>query len=73
MIARVTIEPPTGGWAQSFPSELPEPYRAYISFEGEAASLLNYECLFVPGLLQTEPMSTPTRLPGGCRPPAGAD
>jgi len=41
-------------WLQSFPSELPEPYRAYISFEGEANSLLNYECLFMPGLLQTE-------------------
>lgn len=41
-------------WLQSFPDELPEPYRAYISFEGDATSLLNYECLFVPGLLQTE-------------------
>jgi transcriptional regulator with XRE-family HTH domain len=41
-------------WLQSFPDELPEPYRAYISFEGEARSLTNYECLFVPGLLQTE-------------------
>lgn len=42
------------GWLQSFPNELPEPYPTYISFEGEARSLLNYECLFVPGLLQTE-------------------
>lgn len=41
-------------WLQSFPTELPEPYPTYISFEGEAKSLLNYECLFVPGLLQTE-------------------
>ena len=41
-------------WLQSFPSELPEPYTTYISFEGEAQSLLNYECLFIPGLLQTE-------------------
>jgi transcriptional regulator with XRE-family HTH domain len=41
-------------WLQSFPTELPEPYPTYISFEGEARSLLNYECLFVPGLLQTE-------------------
>ncbi|HUZ51100.1 MAG TPA: helix-turn-helix transcriptional regulator [Streptosporangiaceae bacterium] len=40
-------------WLQSFPGELPEPYPTYISFEGEARSLLNYECLFVPGLLQT--------------------
>jgi len=41
-------------WLQSFPTELPEPYPTYISFEGEAKSLLNYESLFVPGLLQTE-------------------
>jgi transcriptional regulator with XRE-family HTH domain len=41
-------------WLQSFPTELPEPYPTYISFEGEAKSLLNYECLFIPGLLQTE-------------------
>src|SRR5262249_59499898 len=27
---------------------------AYISFETEAASVRNYESLFVPGLLQTE-------------------
>jgi transcriptional regulator with XRE-family HTH domain len=41
-------------WLQVFSSELPEEYTAYISFEGEARSLLNYECQFVPGLLQTE-------------------
>ena len=41
-------------WLQSFPSELPEAYTTYISFEGEARSLLNYECLFIPGLLQIE-------------------
>lgn len=41
-------------WLQSFPAELPTPYANYISFEGEARSLLNYECLFIPGLLQTE-------------------
>jgi len=41
-------------WLRSFPSELPEAYTTYISFEAEARSLLNYECLFVPGLLQTE-------------------
>ncbi len=41
-------------WLQSFPPELPEAYATYISFEGEAQSLLNYECLFIPGLLQTE-------------------
>lgn len=41
-------------WLQSFPTGLPEPYPTYISFEAEARSLLNYECLFIPGLLQTE-------------------
>jgi transcriptional regulator with XRE-family HTH domain len=41
-------------WLQSFPPELPEAYATYIAFEGEASTLLNYECLYVPGLLQTE-------------------
>jgi transcriptional regulator with XRE-family HTH domain len=41
-------------WLQSFPAGLPDPYPTYITFEGEAQSLLNYESLFVPGLLQTE-------------------
>ena len=41
-------------WLQSFPPELPEAYATYIAFEGEASSLLNYECLYIPGLLQTE-------------------
>ncbi len=45
-------------WLQSFPNELPEPYPTYISFEGEARSLLNYESLFIPGLLQTEDYAT---------------
>lgn len=42
------------GWLQTFPADLPEKYSSYISFESEAASLLNYETSFVPGLLQTE-------------------
>jgi transcriptional regulator with XRE-family HTH domain len=42
-------------WLQSFPSGLPGPYTTYIAFEGEARSLLNYESLFIPGLLQIEP------------------
>lgn len=40
------------GWMT--PYNLPEPYAHYISFEREARSLLNFECSFVPGLLQTE-------------------
>ncbi|GAA1799939.1 helix-turn-helix domain-containing protein [Planosporangium flavigriseum] len=42
------------GWLQQFESELPEQYTTYISFEGDARSIRNYESLFVPGLLQTE-------------------
>ncbi|MFK3984873.1 helix-turn-helix domain-containing protein [Micromonospora sp. NPDC050397] len=42
------------GWLQAFESELPDEYTAYISFEAEACGVRNYECLFVPGLLQTE-------------------
>lgn len=41
-------------WLQSFAAGLPDPYTTYITFEGEAQSLLNYEALFIPGLLQTE-------------------
>jgi transcriptional regulator with XRE-family HTH domain len=41
-------------WLQSFPKELSASYAFYIGFEGEARSLLNYEGLFLPGLLQTE-------------------
>jgi transcriptional regulator with XRE-family HTH domain len=41
-------------WLQSFPSDLPYTYTTYITFETEARSLLNYESLFIPGLLQTE-------------------
>jgi transcriptional regulator with XRE-family HTH domain len=40
-------------WLRSFPAELPDAYTTYIAFEGEASSLLNYESLFIPGLLQT--------------------
>lgn len=50
-LVRQSTEP---SWLQSFPSELPEAYTTYILFESEARSLLNFESLFVPGLLQTE-------------------
>lgn len=43
------------GWLQQYEHELPELLTAYISFEAEARSVRNYESLFVPGLLQTEP------------------
>lgn len=41
-------------WLQSHQLELPDQYATYIGFEAEAESVLNYESLFVPGLLQTE-------------------
>lgn len=41
-------------WLHTFASELPERYASYIEFEAEAEEVLNYECLFIPGLLQTE-------------------
>ncbi|MDQ2874072.1 MAG: helix-turn-helix domain-containing protein [Actinomycetota bacterium] len=57
-------------WLQTFPDELPPTYRAYIEFEGEAAGLLNYESLYVPGLFQireyaraTIQAGAPTALP----------
>ncbi|MEV0618609.1 helix-turn-helix transcriptional regulator [Nonomuraea sp. NPDC050404] len=40
------------GWLQR--TDLPEPYSNYIYFESEASALLDFEALFVPGLLQTE-------------------
>jgi transcriptional regulator with XRE-family HTH domain len=40
-------------WLQQF-ADLPQPYAAYIAFESEARTLINYESLLVPGLLQTE-------------------
>ncbi|TDC56255.1 XRE family transcriptional regulator [Actinomadura sp. KC345] len=44
----------TRGWLHTFASDLPERYASYIEFESEACEVLNYECLFIPGLLQTE-------------------
>ncbi|MGI5167612.1 helix-turn-helix domain-containing protein [Spirillospora sp. CA-253888] len=41
-------------WLHTLASSLPEHYASYIEFETAAKSVLNYECLFVPGLLQTE-------------------
>lgn len=43
-----------GGWLQTYQSELPETYTTYIEFEDEAQTTLNYQSLFIPGLVQTE-------------------
>ncbi|MFI6736314.1 helix-turn-helix domain-containing protein [Nonomuraea sp. NPDC050451] len=41
------------GWLHPSDSGLPEQYTAYINFEAEAREILNFETIFVPGLLQT--------------------
>ncbi len=42
------------GWWSKYADTLSGPYATYIGFESEAAELLSYETLVVPGLLQTE-------------------
>ncbi|GHH70104.1 transcriptional regulator [Streptosporangium violaceochromogenes] len=42
------------GWLHGFEADLPGQYSAYIGLEAEAQRAINYESLFVPGLLQTE-------------------
>ncbi|MBB2911274.1 transcriptional regulator with XRE-family HTH domain [Streptosporangium becharense] len=42
------------GWLHGLEAELPGPYSTYIGLEAEAQQAINYESLFIPGLLQTE-------------------
>jgi len=42
------------GWWETFSSSLPPEYAALIGMEAEARSMLSWEPLIVPGLLQTE-------------------
>ncbi|WP_433382304.1 helix-turn-helix domain-containing protein [Streptosporangium sp. CA-115845] len=42
------------GWLHGLEADLPDKYSAYIGLEAEAQQAINYESLFVPGLLQTE-------------------
>ncbi|GAA3007048.1 helix-turn-helix transcriptional regulator [Streptosporangium longisporum] len=42
------------GWLYGVEADLPDKYSAYIGLEAEAQQAINYESLFVPGLLQTE-------------------
>src|SRR5437868_721515 len=44
--------------------DLPGHYATYIGFEHEASGVLNYEPMFIPGLLQTEAYAR-TAIPGG--------
>ncbi|GAA3419550.1 helix-turn-helix domain-containing protein [Streptosporangium vulgare] len=42
------------GWLHNFEASLPDQYTALIGLEAEAEQAINYESLFIPGLLQTE-------------------
>ncbi|MEU4537056.1 helix-turn-helix transcriptional regulator [Streptosporangium sp. NPDC023825] len=42
------------GWLHSFEANLSDQYTALIGLESEAEQAINYESLFIPGLLQTE-------------------
>jgi transcriptional regulator with XRE-family HTH domain len=42
------------GWWRQFGDVIPDWFEVYVGLEGEASTLRNYECEFVPGLLQTE-------------------
>ncbi|MGW0588473.1 helix-turn-helix domain-containing protein [Streptosporangium sp. NPDC002607] len=42
------------GWLHGLEADLPDKYSAYIGLEAEAQQAINYESLFIPGLLQTE-------------------
>lgn len=48
-------EADTQGWLRPHHDALRDEYNAYIQFEGEAKRVRNWEPLFIPGLLQTEP------------------
>uniref|UniRef100_A0AAU3I7V2 Helix-turn-helix domain-containing protein n=1 Tax=Streptomyces sp. NBC_01393 TaxID=2903851 RepID=A0AAU3I7V2_9ACTN len=43
------------GWWHSYGDALPEWFKAYLGFEGDAATILIYETELVHGLFQTEP------------------
>ncbi|WP_282796928.1 helix-turn-helix transcriptional regulator [Streptomyces sp. CC224B] len=45
----------TQGWLRPCHDALRDEYNAYIQFEAEAKTIRNWEALYVPGLLQTEP------------------
>jgi transcriptional regulator with XRE-family HTH domain len=41
-------------WWEAYGDVLPNAYETYIGFEAEAAEILSYEAMVVPGLLQTD-------------------
>ncbi|MBC9724523.1 Scr1 family TA system antitoxin-like transcriptional regulator [Streptomyces sp. TRM68367] len=45
----------TQGWLRPYRDALRDEYNAYIQFEAEAMVVRNWEALYIPGLLQTEP------------------
>jgi transcriptional regulator with XRE-family HTH domain len=52
-IAALTSSPSRKTWWEPYSDALTDPYEAYIAAEERAASILAYEALVVPGLLQT--------------------
>jgi transcriptional regulator with XRE-family HTH domain len=50
-LARELGEP---GWLQQYGSRLPEQLRTLIDHENKATAIKQYECLVIPGLLQTD-------------------
>ncbi len=53
-LAALAREGKQRGWWSRYADTLMGPYATFIGFESEAAELLSYETLCVPGLLQTE-------------------
>jgi transcriptional regulator with XRE-family HTH domain len=43
-----------GGWLHAYTGLLPDEYLDYVAFESDAVEIDTYECLLIPGLLQTE-------------------
>lgn len=52
-------------WWEAYGDTLPDAYETYIGFEAEASSILTYEALVVPGLLQTDEYAKAVALADG--------
>lgn len=52
-LLRLAKEANQRGWWAAYRDTVPEWFRQFVSFEGDASELWNYESEFVPGLVQT--------------------
>lgn len=52
-LLRLAKEANQRGWWTSYRDTVPEWFRQFVGFEGDASTLWNYESEYVPGLLQT--------------------